>query len=90
LKDGEAMLFILVMTENPENDPAFAAIARIGRALSRIENAATRTTSAQGDSEVRYQALRTRTQAALASLEHVIAQIGTQPLSEATAPEATH
>jgi hypothetical protein len=56
-------------------DSSLQAIARIERALARIEAAAQRKpVPTEGDS--RYQALRTRTQAALASLESVIAQAG--------------
>jgi hypothetical protein len=55
-------------------DSSLQAIARIERALARIEAAAQRKPAPEGDS--RYQALRSRTQAALASLETVIAQAG--------------
>ncbi len=50
------------------------ALARIELALARIEAVAARPRVANDDS--RYQALRTRTQAALASLETVIARAG--------------
>ena len=50
---------------------------RINVALTRIEAAAARPKAvANPDSDLRYIALRNRTQAALASLEQVIAQIG--------------
>lgn len=56
-------------------DSSLQAIARIERALARIETASQRKSAAtEGDS--RYLALRNRTQAALASLESVIAQAG--------------
>ncbi len=55
-------------------NPAHAAIARIDKALSRIE-AAARKSSSTGLEVARYDALRARTQAALASLETVIAQV---------------
>ncbi len=48
---------------------------RIDRALVRIETAIERKPATTA-SDTRYQALRTRTQAALASLESVIAQAG--------------
>ena len=51
------------------------ALARIDRALARIEAAAERKPAPQAN-DSRYQALRTRTQAALASLETVISQAG--------------
>ena len=51
------------------------ALARIENALSRIE-AITHRKPASSGVEMRYQALRSRTQAALASLETVIAQSG--------------
>ena len=60
-----------LMTE----DSTTQALARIDRALARIE-AATRAKPAPAGADSRYQALRTRTQAALASLETVIAQAG--------------
>jgi hypothetical protein len=60
-----------VMTE----DSTTQALARIDRALARIEAAAQRKPAATAN-DSRYQALRTRTQAALASLETVIAQAG--------------
>jgi hypothetical protein len=63
----------LVMTE----DSTTLALARIDRALTRIEAAAQRKPVPAGN-DSRYQALRTRTQAALASLETVIAQAGGQ------------
>jgi hypothetical protein len=57
-------------------DPAArASLARIETALARIE-AMARTPAPSGEGDARYQALRTRTQAALASLETVIAQVG--------------
>lgn len=57
-------------------DPAArASLERIEQALARIEAVAKRPTVAS-DSDARYQALRARTQAALASLETVIAQAG--------------
>ncbi len=56
-------------------DPTTLALARIDRALTRIEAAAQRKPAAEVN-DSRYQALRTRTQAALASLETVIAQAG--------------
>jgi len=51
------------------------SLIRIERALARIEAAARRPVAAN-DGEARYQALRSRTQAALASLETVIARVG--------------
>jgi hypothetical protein len=57
------------------DDSTMQALARIDRALARIEAAAQRKPAVTG-SDARYQALRTRTQAALASLETVIAQAG--------------
>jgi hypothetical protein len=51
------------------------ALARIEAALARIEIAATRLPDTGNDSE-RYSALRSRTQAALASLESVIQRAG--------------
>jgi hypothetical protein len=56
-------------------DSTTQALARIDRALARIEAAAQRKPAPSG-ADSRYQALRTRTQAALASLENVIAQAG--------------
>jgi hypothetical protein len=57
-------------------DPAArASLARIETALARIESVA-RHPASPGESDSRYQALRARTQAALASLETVIAQVG--------------
>jgi hypothetical protein len=56
-------------------DSSLQAIARIERALARIEAAAQRKPAPAAD-DSRYQALRTRTQAALASLESVISQAG--------------
>jgi hypothetical protein len=54
-----------------------AELDRISRALARIEAVAARPkTLGMPDGDSRYQALRNRTQAALASLESVIAQIG--------------
>jgi hypothetical protein len=68
-----AMLFITRMTDNSIT----ASLERINLALNRIEAVAARPKpSAMPDGDSRYQALRTRTQAALASLETVIAQIG--------------
>lgn len=63
------------------DESAPLALARIERALARIEAAAARArapraVNADNDSEARYQTLRARTQAALASLETVIAQAG--------------
>jgi hypothetical protein len=57
-------------------DSTSAALARIEHALSRIEAASRRTPVASNDGDARYQALRSRTQAALASLETVIARVG--------------
>jgi hypothetical protein len=58
-------------------DPtARTALARIEAALARIEAVARRPASTSSDGESRYQALRQRTQAALVSLETVIAQVG--------------
>ncbi|WP_293884307.1 hypothetical protein [Sphingomonas sp.] len=56
-----------------------ALLDRINLAMARIEAAAVARRQIPGvpDSDSRYLALRTRTQAALASLESVIAQIGT-------------
>jgi hypothetical protein len=51
------------------------ALARIEAALARIE-VASKSPVVGGESDSRYQALRARTQAALASLETVIAQVG--------------
>ena len=59
-------------------DSTMQALARIERALARIEAAAQRK-PAPADGDSRYQALRTRTQAALASLENVIAQVEGRP-----------
>ena len=56
-------------------DSTTQALARIDRALARIEAAAQRKPAAAA-SDSRYQALRTRTRAALSSLETVIAQAG--------------
>jgi hypothetical protein len=58
-----------VMTD----DSTTQVLARIDLALARIEAAAQRKPSVTGN-DARYQALRTRTQAALSSLETVIAQ----------------
>lgn len=53
------------------------SLSRIDRALKRIEAVAARPRpAAMSDADSRYDALRTRTQAALASLESVIAQVG--------------
>jgi hypothetical protein len=49
---------------------------RIEQALARIEAAARRVPAPSSDSDARYHALRSRTQAALASLETVIAKVG--------------
>ncbi|MFM9976943.1 MAG: hypothetical protein ACKVOP_02700 [Sphingomonadaceae bacterium] len=57
---------------SPEID---TALARIEAALARIERTTTQLAPA-GASDARYRALRKRTQAALASLETVIAQAG--------------
>jgi hypothetical protein len=68
------MLFIPYMTDNT----LIAQLDRINLALNRIEAVAARPKApAMPDGDSRYQALRSRTQAALASLESVIAQIGT-------------
>ena len=56
-------------------DTIGASLTRIERALVRIETAAQRK-PVPANTDTRYQALRTRTQAALASLETVIAQAG--------------
>lgn len=53
---------------------ASAELARIGRALDRIEAAAARMRVGGGDT--RYERLRTRTQAALAQLDTAIARVG--------------
>jgi hypothetical protein len=67
------MLFIPYMTDHT----LITQLDRINRALARIEAVAARPkTVALPDGDSRYQALRHRTQAALASLESVIAQIG--------------
>ena len=60
------------------DDSTHTAITRIAHALDRIEARATQLSQARvpDDGDTRYQALRTRTRAALASLETVIAQIG--------------
>lgn len=59
------------------DDSTIIAIGRIERALTRIEAAAkARVAAPAADADSRYQALRARTQAALASLEQVIAQAG--------------
>ncbi len=58
-----------------DKDTIAASFDRIERALARIETAAQRKPDPVG-TDTRYQALRTRTQAALASLETVIAQAG--------------
>jgi len=58
-------------------DPAAQnSLSRIEAALSRIEALAQRPVAPTNDGDSRYQALRQRTQAALASLETVIAQVG--------------
>ena len=57
------------------DDSTAQAFARIDRALARIEAAAQPKPAATAN-DSRYQALRMRTQAALASLETVIAQAG--------------
>jgi hypothetical protein len=57
-------------------DSSQTALARIEKALTRIEAASRRVPAPSNDSEARYQALRSRTQAALASLETVIAKVG--------------
>jgi len=58
-------------------DPAARnSLSRIETALSRIEALARRPAAPASDGDSRYQALRQRTQAALASLETVIAQVG--------------
>lgn len=58
-------------------DPtARTALNRIEAALARIEAIARRPATPSGDGDSRYQAMRQRTQAALASLETVIAQVG--------------
>jgi hypothetical protein len=62
----------VVMTE----ESTIAALSRIEKALARIEAASRRVPTPSNDSEARYQALRSRTQAALASLETVIAKVG--------------
>jgi hypothetical protein len=58
--------------EDPEIQ---TALGRIEAALVRIERTTSRLVPA-GASDARYRALRKRTQAALASLETVIAQAG--------------
>lgn len=58
-----------------EHAPIHEAIARIAAALARIERHARRPDAAPLD-DSRHQALRARTQAALSSLETVIAQLG--------------
>ncbi len=58
------------------DDSAILAISRIERALARIEAAAKARPAAASNDDSRYQALRARTQAALASLESVIAHAG--------------
>lgn len=58
-------------------DPAArTSLSRIEAALARIEAVAHRVAAPANDGDSRYQALRQRTQAALASLETVIAQVG--------------
>jgi hypothetical protein len=57
------------------DDISAQALDRIERALARIEAAAHHERAATG-SDPRYLALRSRAQAALASLETVIAQAG--------------
>lgn len=72
-RTGLPCLFMANMTDNSLT----AQLARINSALARIEAVAARPRlPAMPDSDSRYQALRSRTQAALASLETVIAQIG--------------
>lgn len=66
------MLFTTYMTDNT----LIALLDRINSALVRIEAVAARPKPVVANDDSRYQALRTRTQAALASLESVIAQIG--------------
>lgn len=66
------------MTPNASGDvsaDASAELARIARALDRIEAAASRGLTGSG-SDTRYERLRTRTQAALAQLDTVIARVG--------------
>jgi hypothetical protein len=68
----------MLFTRDMTDQTLTAQLERINRALARIEAAAARPkTIALPDGDSRYQALRHRTQAALASLESVIAQIGT-------------
>jgi hypothetical protein len=62
---------------NMTEDSTTQALARIDRALARIEAVAQRKPTVSSN-DSRYQALRTRTQAALASLENVIAHAGGQ------------
>jgi hypothetical protein len=66
-RDGRAMKCRMI------EDTSAHALDRIERALTRIEAAALRKPGVTG-SDPRYLALRSRTQAALASLETVIAQ----------------
>jgi hypothetical protein len=66
------MLFTAYMTDQS----LIAQLDRINRALARVEAAVARPRTTLPDGDSRYQALRHRTQAALASLESVIAQIG--------------
>lgn len=63
-----------LMTE----DSTTAALVRIERALSRIEAAAHRNAAGLSESDARYYSLRNRTQAALTTLESVIAKVGGQ------------
>ena len=73
--DANAMHAIhTIMTQ----DSIEQALKRIDTALARIEAASKRKPIA-GNDESKYQMLRSRTQAALASLETVIAQAGGRP-----------
>ncbi|CAN5309140.1 hypothetical protein BH09PSE3_BH09PSE3_09400 [soil metagenome] len=64
-------------SSNMTDNTLTSQIDRINLALARIEAASARPKApAMPDGNSRYQALRNRTQAALASLESVIAQIG--------------
>ncbi len=64
------------------NDTSLA-LQRIERALARIEHAVSLPTpvKASDESEHRYQRLRTRTQAALAELDMVIARVSQSELA---------
>ena len=73
LLPGRGLLFDCIVMTNE----LVTALNRIERALARIEHVATLPIPAKqnDESERRYQRLRTRTQAALAELDSVIARV---------------